>query len=461
MRSPVVVLALAVMAGGLALTSVPASAQPGATRPAEPAAPPDLRALRQRTEERFRIVEIRGGMILIPTSDKAGVRTIDVNDGSVLLDGAAVTGRELRDRLGRDADLVAQLSFLDANGRRAFFAAATANVPSPEPEAPAAPAPPASPDEPGWREAARVHHGGARIRIGGDVVVGKDEAVNDVVVILGSARVEGLVESSVVAVGGSVVLGPTARVRGEVTSIGGRIDRDPGAVVEGESNEIGFSGPHFGPLFHARPWREWRWFVAPFDGGPRGTVDLLTTLVRLGLAALFAAIVTAVAPGAVRRVSDRAAAEPWRAGLVGLAAELLFVPLLVLTVAVLAISIIGIPLLLLVPFGLIVVGLAFVLGLAGAGRALGTWVARRAGGAAPGMLTSLVIGLAVIWALTVVARFAGLVGPPVGLFVAILLVAGFLIEYVAWTVGLGAVILSRFGRRRTSPAVPDLSDALA
>ncbi|HPK72951.1 MAG TPA: hypothetical protein PLN93_13505 [Vicinamibacterales bacterium] len=145
MRSPVVAVALAVMASGLALTSVPASAEREGTRPAE-AAPPDLRALRQRAEERFRIVEIRGGMILIPRSDAAGVRTIDVNDGRVLLDGTAVTGRELRDRLGRDADLVAQLSFLDAEGRRAFFAAATAEIPSPESEAPGAPGQPALPD---------------------------------------------------------------------------------------------------------------------------------------------------------------------------------------------------------------------------------------------------------------------------------------------------------------------------
>ncbi|HNV03882.1 MAG TPA: hypothetical protein PLE61_12930 [Vicinamibacterales bacterium] len=460
MRSPVVAVALAVMASGLALTSVPASAEREGTRPAE-AAPPDLRALRQRTEERFRIVEIRGGMILIPRSDAAGVRTIDVNDGRVLLDGTAVTGRELRDRLGRDADLVAQLSFLDAEGCRAFFAAATAGIPSPESEAPGAPGRPALPDVSGWPKAAWGRHGGARVRIGGDVIVGRDEAVSDVVVVLGSARVDGLVESSVVAVGGSVVLGPTARVRGDVTSIGGGVECDPGAVLEGESNEIAFSGPHLGPLLRVRPWRDWRWVIAPFDGRPRGTVDLLTTLVRLGLAALFAAIVAAVAPGAVRGVSDRAAAEPWRAGLVGLAAELLFVPLLVLTVAVLAISIIGIPLLLLVPFGLIAVGLAFVLGLAGAGRALGTCVARRVGGAAPGMAASLVLGLAVIWALTAVARFVGLLGPPAGFFVAGLLVAGFLVEYVAWTVGLGAVILSRFGRRRSAPAGPGFSGAVA
>jgi len=61
-----------------------------------------------------------------------------------------------------------------------------------------------------------------------------------------------------------------------------------------------------------------------------------------------------------------------------------------------------------VPFGLIAVVVAFLMGFAGTGCAIGQWIGRRSGSGVPGLLASLAIGLAVVWALTVIARFAGL-----------------------------------------------------
>jgi hypothetical protein len=458
MRRRAIALTFMALAGAALLAPAPALAQRGGTARLDPEARPEVRQLRERAEARFQVVEVKNGIILIPKSESSGARTIDVNDGRVLIDGAPVTGRELRERLGSDADLVLQLSFLDAGGRRAFFAAPSGNESAPEaPSAapPQAPAPDTTREE--WKETARYRHGGARVRFGGDVSVDEDEAVrDDVVVIFGSAHINGRVDGAVVAVGGSVILGAKAHVVGDVTAVGGGIERASGAVVEGESNEVRFSSPHIGPFVHSRPWREWRWLGDTFQNPFSGSVDLLSTLVRMGLVALFAALVVAVAPAPVKRVADRVTAEPWRAGLVGLAAQLLFVPLLVLTVVILAISIIGIPLLLLVPFGILVVAFAFVMGLAGTGCAIGQWVSRRAGSGTPGLLASLVIGLAVVFALTVVARFAGLAGLPVRVIVGSVLLAGLLVEYVAWTVGVGAVVLSRFGKRSVPATVPDV-----
>ena len=48
------------------------------------------------------------------------------------------------------------------------------------------------------------------------------------------------------------------------------------------------------------------------------------------------------------------------------------------------------------------------------------------------------VGLAVVFALTVIARFAGLAGLPVRVVLGTVLVVGFLVEYVAWTVGSAA-----------------------
>jgi hypothetical protein len=451
------VIALVVLAAAVGLGPVPALAQRAGSARDEAAARPELQQLRERAERRFQIIEVRRGMVLIPKAESARVRTIDINDGQVAVDGAPLTGRELRERLGEDADVVAQLSFMDAAARRAFFAGLAA-APAP----PASPAPPEAPPpvarEEGWSEVARYRHGGARVRFGGDVTVAEDEAIgDDVVAILGSARVDGRVDGNVVAIAGSVHLGPKANVRGDVTAVGGSVDRADGTVVSGQVNEIRIARPRFGQFVDIRPWRDWHWFGDTVRYPFSGSVDLVATLVRVGLVGLFAALLIAVLPAPVRRVADRVAAEPWRAGFVGLAAQLLFVPVLVITVVVLAVSIIGIPLLLLVPFGLLAVAVALLMGFAGSACAVGRWIGHRAGSGAPGLLVSLVVGLAVVFALTIIAKFLGLVGLPVGVIVGAVLAVGFVVEYVAWTVGLGGVLLSRFGRRDAPPAVPSVS----
>jgi hypothetical protein len=450
------VMALALLAAAVGLGAAPATAQPAGSVRDEAAVRPELQQLRERAERRFQVIEVRRGMILVPKADSARARTIDINDGQVAVDGAPLTGRELRERLGEDADLVARLSFLDAAAREAFFAGAGAVPAQPPAPAPPAAAPPA-PREGGWSEVARYRHGGARVRFGGDVTVAEDEAIgDDVVAILGSARVDGRVDGNVVAIAGSVHLGPKASVRGDVTAVGGSVERAGGTVVNGQINEVRFSRPRFGPLADIRPWRDWHWFGDTVRYPFSGSFDLVATLVRVGLVGLLAALMIAVLPAPVRRVADRVAAEPWRAGFVGLAAQLLFVPVLVITVVVLAVSIIGIPLLLLVPFGLIAVAVALVMGFAGAACAVGRWIGNRAGSGAPGLIASLVAGLAVVFALTIIAKFLGLVGLPVGLIVGAVLAVGFVVEYVAWTVGLGGVLLSRFGRRDAPPAVPSI-----
>jgi hypothetical protein len=241
-----------------------------------------------------------------------------------------------------------------------------------------------------------------------------------------------------------------------VTAVGGSVERADGTVVTGQINEVRIARPTFGPLVGIRPWRDWHWFGDTVRSPFGGSVELVATLVRVGLVGLLAALMIAVVPGPVRRVADRVATEPWRAGFVGLAAQLLFVPLLVITVVILAVSIIGIPLLLLVPFGLIAVAIALVMGFAGAACAVGRRIGERAGSGMPGLLVSLVVGLAVVFALTVIAKFLGLAGLPVGLILGSVLAAGFFVEYVAWTVGLGGVLLSRFGRRDAPGVVPSI-----
>ena len=59
-----------------------------------------------------------------------------------------------------------------------------------------------------------------------------------VVAVFGSVRVHGKVGDQVVAVMGSVLLGPDAVVGGDVVSVGGRVYREGGAETRGGVTEV-------------------------------------------------------------------------------------------------------------------------------------------------------------------------------------------------------------------------------
>ena len=80
--------------------------------------------LRTRLEPRFEIVPIANGIVLTPRF-KTSIKSVEVSDSTIAIDGAPVTGRELRERLGDDADLVLQVSYLDAAARRSLAAGKT------------------------------------------------------------------------------------------------------------------------------------------------------------------------------------------------------------------------------------------------------------------------------------------------------------------------------------------------
>ena len=80
--------------------------------------------LRTRVESRFAIVPIADGIVLTPRF-KTSIRAVELSNVTIAIDGAAVTGAELRDRLGADADLVLQVSYLDPAARRSLGAVRT------------------------------------------------------------------------------------------------------------------------------------------------------------------------------------------------------------------------------------------------------------------------------------------------------------------------------------------------
>jgi hypothetical protein len=435
------------------------------TATAQPAPPPaagqagalptdaELR-VKQAVQSAFRVLPVRDGLIFVPRTRRTGVDNIELREGTIAVNGTVVTGAELRQRLGRDADAILELSYLDPGTQRRLslpFETAPARASEPPPSDPGIerdepsrlPGPDVRSEESEARDRRvfrRVSSG--RVRLGGSIIVAEDESVTGAVVaIAGDVEVNGRVREAVVAVGGDVRLGPKAEIDGDVTTVGGSVARDPEAVVRGHVNEVEFPSIRLqspGPWsFHVAPW----WGNASWRG-----VRLAGTLVRMGLFTLLAGLILVLAPRGVERIDRAVRDEPWKAALVGFFAQLLFVPLLVITILFLVISIVGIPLLALVPFGILAFFVALLMGFAGTASAVAHAARDRFGWSKPAPFALLVVGLLLIWGLTMTARLIALPGGPFAWTAGLLLLIGFLVEYAAWTVGLGGALLTRFGR---------------
>ena len=394
--------------------------------------------LKARLERRYEIVPLRDGVALVPRL-QGSVRSIEIADGTIAIDGQEVTGQELRERLGPEADLVLELSYLTPAGRRALL------------DLPAA----AAPSDRRSANPARQGTGrrGSEVRFGNSITVSAGEIITgDVVVLGGNAHIDGEVDGDAVVIGGALDLGPQAEVRGDATVVGGALRREPGAVVRGRVNEVA-AGSGLG-------FRRFRAGVVPRGGGARPfarVVGLAGTLVRLGLLVLLAWAALAVARSHVDQVAARAAAEPMKAGLVGLLVEILFVPALVFLVVVLAVSIVGIPLIALVPVAIVGFFLLLVAGFTAVAGRLGARVQAGLGWATDSPYRAAALGTAAVLSPLLLARLIGLAGGPFALFAGALAVVGFCVEFAGWTVGLGATVLARFGRPLSvlSPASPE------
>ncbi len=407
--------------------------------------------LRQQIERRFEVLPLRNGLALRPKRDNRGVRSIELADGIIAIDGAPATGAQLRDTLGPDADLILRLSYLDADARQRLFGP---SVPPPAPAAPPAEAAPAAPGAPAppvplERPRRPRHTGNDRVRIGGSVTVNEGEVIDgDVVAIGGSVRVDGEVTGNAVGIGGGVDLGPHADVAGDVVSIGAPLKRDPGARIGGKVVGVGFGNFGVG---------RWRWdrseagrFLFPFLGAAAGLFALTSTLARVAVLCLLVSLVMMVGREWVDRVGARAIAEPVKAGVVGLLAQLLFIPVLILTVLVLVVTIIGIPLLVLVPFAVLALAVVGLVGFTAVAANLGRLVNRRFDWNDRSPYVTVITGVVLLILPVLIARVVGLAGILVFPITGTLALVGFLVEYVAWTVGFGAVALLRFSRPGTT-----------
>jgi energy-converting hydrogenase Eha subunit A len=140
--------------------------------------------------------------------------------------------------------------------------------------------------------------------------------------------------------------------------------------------------------------------------------------------ALLATLILRLAPRAVQRVQMAVTTQFWKSALVGLLAQLL--------------------------------------GLTGAASGLARLIQNRSSWTTSASFSLPAVGLALIWGITLLGRLVSLGGGPLAAIGAVVVLTGFIIEYAAWTVGLGGALLTRFSRRGpltavAAPPVPDLS----
>lgn len=430
-----------------------------------PAAVSSEEAIRAEVDRLFRVLRLRDGVLLEPRSDMDGIAAIEIAGGAFVIDGNPVSSSELDARLGSVADVVRSLRQLEARSRPDTFGGddskSARSAPAPAPDAPRAPPPPR-------RHGSRMRND-SQVVVGSSVVIEADEESRDVVVFGGRLTVRGVVIGDAVAIGGSVVLerggrvtgdlaaigGPATleadtEVQGDVISVGNEVRIDDSATVGGKVVEVPF-GPQISFGWPDSGDWDFDWDDDWWDSGHRGmwgfgrVFNVFWNFFGLLFLALLACLAYLLARGPIERMAGKVRAEPWKAGLVGFVAQLLFVPLLALVCLILLISIIGIPLLALVPFAVLALILASFLGYTAVALSLGGWTERRFGWAMVNPYVAIVVGVGLIQVISFTGDLLELLPGPLWLFALMFIVFGAVIKYLAWTVGLGAALLTRFG----------------
>ena len=136
------------------------------------------------------------------------------------------------------------------------------------------------------------------------------------------------------------------------------------------------------------------------------------------------------------QIADRVAKDPVKSWVVGFLAEMLFFPVLIMTVVVLAISIIGIPLLVLVPVAIVAALLVMLVGFTAVAFQIGRLLEDKVAALRSRPFAATIAGILLIVSPVLLARLVGLTGN-LWYLVWPIAAVGFLFEYIAWTAGLG------------------------
>jgi hypothetical protein len=274
------------------------------------------------------------------------------------------------------------------------------------------------------------------VRFGEHIVIEEGELVEgDVVAIGGSIEVRGKVTGDVVSVGGSLNVASTGMIDGDAVSVGGTVNEEEGSEVSGDV--VSISGP-FPNFIFGLPNGHFPSFGFRFFGL---SMSFVKSLIVILLVWLIVVLFTDRIKVTTRKISD----SPLASFGMGL---LVFI-LMPVAVVLLCITLIGIPVAILLPLA---VGILGLFGYAAVGLALGSKiVGQEAPTGTP--VKGALIGVLILEAIPL---FGKLIGLPGGFMAAISLpirIIGYTVIVCAVSLGLGAAILTRLGKPPL-PVVP-------
>jgi hypothetical protein len=257
------------------------------------------------------------------------------------------------------------------------------------------------------------------VRIFDDAVVPAGKRVDgDVVAVFGSVDVTGEVTGDVVAVLGGVHVRDGAHIHGDAVSIGGGLDQHPNSTVDGETVSLGFT---------------------PFTWGlPALPVMMIAIAIGWVVSMFVGWLFALLFPTTLLRVATVVERRPAASFFLGA----LSVPMFFVLLALLFVTVIGIPLGILLPMMYVLIGYA---GQLAATCVLGARLTRRS--LDHGLIGPLAVGTLFVAILLVVGAVLSVgsgFGHPAALFFTI---SGALLLLGLGSLGTGAFILSRFGTR--------------
>ena len=264
-------------------------------------------------------------------------------------------------------------------------------------------------------------------KLGGDVVVSPDQVVGTVIIFGGSLTVAGRIDGSAVVIGGHVHVLSSGVIARTLFCLGGAVQRDPGSVVVG--NVVSLRGNQFLSRVASGLYRTVK---SPFRAGTMlgwAATTVLYLIVAVVAAWLFSRQTISVRERIVRHAGSSVG---W-----GALGAVIVVPAISV---LLLISVIGV--LVLIPWLLIVVPLAFFFGFACVGALVGRRLLSLLGSQGEHLVASAVVGVLVLHVLRLIPY------------------AGSALWALAWLVGFGAVATEVYlwGRarraRRAAPAAP-------
>ena len=325
-----------------------------------------------------------------------------------------------------------------------------------------------------------VEEAGSREVITGDHIVEAGAYVEDLVVVGGDLRVRGQITGDAVVIGGDIILEEGGAILGDASITGGSFTEEGGTVrgemrtidgrgidIAGEIQEV-LGGSAAATAAPSAPPEERVVRVVDREDRrgarriQRGFAGITATLaLAIVLAGIGAGLVFYARPN-LETVSDTIRGSTLRSAGTGLAASFLALPVFVVIVVALAVSIVGIPLLLIaIPLYPLALFGAYAFGLLATAHAIGERTAEQTGSPLDlryrNSYAYLFTGVAMLLMPMVAAHLIGMTGFLAFIGTLLQIVTGMVI-WACCTVGLGGVILSRGGRRRTfvRPA-PDVS----